>query len=155
MNYVTIIHLVTTAVYLFYIGVIPSISDSYRTKERKLFYHLFFTVSTALIMLQGLYVDYYVWYLLAGFFFYSISVASRFWLTLEGPVHVVTTYTAIGLGIALTMVRIWPYWGWWALTLVVILGAGALLIQMFVRRNRVYWQEIAAYIIVFGPITTI
>lgn len=152
MNWITIAQLLVTAAYLCYTGIIPSISDSYRTKERKLFYHLFFTASTALIMLQGIYVDYYVWYLLAGFFFYSISVASRFWLTLEGPVHVVTTYTAIGLGLTLTIVRIWPTWGWWSLSLAVLMGFSALAIQEFVKSNRTYWQEVFAYLIVFVPI---
>jgi hypothetical protein len=155
MNTVTILTLIVTAAYLYHIGVIPSISDSYRTIKDKRVYHIFFFVSAVLVGCQSIYSrdELDIPYLVAGFCFYGISMAAAFWNKGEGRLHVVFTYTAIAIGLTITIIRIWPYWGYWSLVL-----AGVGIVTALVLRgvkNSTYWQEIAAYVIVFGPILTV
>lgn len=154
MNIVTILTLATTAAYLIHIGIIPSISDSYRTIKDKRVYHVFFFVSAFLIACQGIYSrdELDIPYLVAAFCFYGLSLAASFWNKGEGILHVAFTYSAIAIGLTMTIIRIWPYWGFWSLGLVGLMGLGALGVQMFIKSNRTYWQEVWAYIVVFGPI---
>jgi len=154
MNYPALITLLITAAYLYYIKVIPSISDSYRTIKDKRIYHAFFFVSAVLIACQGATTEekLVIPYVIAGFFFYGISLAAAFWINGEGWLHVLCTYIAISVGLTLTVIRLWPAWGFKAMFLV----AGALIVALFapvvIKKNSTYWQEVAAYLIIFGPI---
>lgn len=153
MNWITIATLLTFAAYLFYIGVIPSISDSYREKkvDRRI-YHAFFFVVAVLIAAQGLYTRLDIPYLITGFLFYCISLAASFWQRREGILHVAFTYSAIALGTVMTTLQVWPTWGLFALIPPVVLIAGGLLMKELVRWNVTFWQEILAIVTVFGPI---
>ncbi len=81
MNYVTIATLAAFASYLFYTGIIPSISDSYRKVDIR-FYHLFFGVVSVLVWLQSIYVSdaMDIAYGLAGFFLFCDYYHSMFFV---------------------------------------------------------------------------
>ena len=112
MNYFSIALLCVTAAYLIHIGVIPSISDSYRTIKDRRVYHAFFAVSGVLIACQGVYAEELaIPYVLTGVFFWWISLAAAFWLPREKWLHVLFTYVSICSGLTLTIIRIWPTWG--------------------------------------------
>lgn len=154
MNYPSVALLLITAWYLGHIGIIPSISDSYRTIKDKRVYHGFFIVSMFLIGFQGATTEerLIIPYVLAGFFFFSVSLAAAFWKPDEKILHVVFTYTAIGIGLTLTVIRIWPQWGFKSLGLVVLMALVALLLPLVVKKNTTYWQECISYILIFLPI---
>jgi hypothetical protein len=152
MNYFAIALLAVTAAYLFHVGVIPSISDSYRTIKDTRVYHWFFAVSGVLIALQGVTTSerLIIPYVLTGVFFWFISLAAAFWLPREKWLHVIFTYTSIIAGLTLTVIRIWPSWGVYSLSLVVVMILAAL--WMPTKKNDTYWQEVTAYLIIFVPI---
>jgi hypothetical protein len=154
MNYLSIATLIVTAWYLGHIGIIPSISDSYRTIKDKRIYHGFFIVSAFLIGFQGATTEerLIIPYVIAGFFFFCIALAAAFWKPDEKVLHVVFTYAAISAGLTLTILRIWPVWGFKTLGLVVLMVIIALLGPVVVKKNATYWQEVAAYLIIFIPI---
>lgn len=157
MNWITILTLIVTAAYLIHTGIIPSISDSYRTIRDIRIYHTFFFVSAILIACQGIYAReaLHIPYLIAAFCFYGLSLASSFWKQSEGWLHVIFTYSAIAIGLTMTIIRVWPWWGIYSLGLLLAMGIGALLIHVLLKRNRTYWQEVFAYGVIFGPIIVV
>jgi hypothetical protein len=154
MNYVTIVTLIHIAVYLFHIGVIPSISDSYRTLKDKRLYHAFFFVFGAMIAAQGAYCPdrMQIPYVFAGFCIFGLSLAAEFWKEDQGFWHVAFTYAGISLGQLLTVLWLWPTWGILSLVPVVALIGGGLLMLKFMKSNVTYWQEVLAVVTCFGPI---
>jgi len=152
MNYVTIATLIAFASYLFYIGIIPSISDSYRTLNDKRFYFLFFFVVAVLIWLQNIYAReaLHIPYMLAGYFFFCISLAASFWLKPEGLLHVLFTYSAITVGMLCTVLQLWAKYGLLSLLPVVVLIGGGLLLRN--KKNATYWQEVLSIGCIFVPL---
>lgn len=156
MNFVSIATLLHITVYLFYTGVIPSISDSYRTIDDKRLYHAFFIVFGALVALQGIYspdrLD--IPYVIAGFCIYGLSLAAEFWKKEQGWLHVAFTYTAIVIGMTLTVLWMWPTWGpFFSLIPVIVLATAAWVLHDV--KNATYWQEVAAVICIYIPILKI
>lgn len=151
MNVSTILTLLSFALYGVHIGVIPSISDSYRTIKNKSVYHIFFAVTSLLILSQAAYNYRYPWmFPIAAFFFWLISLAPQFWKSGAGKgYHVVFTYLAIGLGMACIIVQFWGTWLW--VPSVVGLAGGGYLIKRYLT-NPTLWAEYAAVCAIFIPI---
>lgn len=154
MNFVTIGILALFASFLVYIGIIPSISDSYRTLKDKRFYHAFFGVTSIAVWLESIYapdkLD--IPYAIAGLCLWGISLFASFWKKEEHIGHIICTLLAIALGQTLTVIWTWETWGPWAIFPPVVLTLGAWLIKSLVRWNQTYWIEVLAVITIFGPI---
>jgi hypothetical protein len=157
MNFVTIAILIEFAVYLFYIGVIASISDSFRTVNDKRIYRVFFAAISITVMLQELYAPDHIdlWYLFAGFCLWGLSLAAEFWKKDQGFWHVAFTYTAIVILQTLTVVWIWPAFGVLSILPAIVLLAGAWILRTVLRWNVTYWQEVLALLTICGPIVYI
>lgn len=151
INFVSIAILALFAAFLFYTGVIPSISDSYRTLKDKRVYHLFFAVVSGTVFLESIYSPDFldIPYAIAGFCLWGLSLYAAFWKKDEKLGHVIFTYTAIAIGQTLTIIWIWPTWEWWALAPLVVLIAGVLLMKKIPKAT--YWREILVILTTFGP----
>lgn len=153
MNYVTLSTLIHIAIFLFYIGIIPSWSDSYRTLKDKRIYHIFFIVLGVLVAMQSIYapdkLD--IPYVFAGFCMYALSLASEFWKKDQGFMHVLFTYTGIAIGLTLTTIWKWEMWGVWSLLIPAALLAGSSFLSLL-RWNSVYWTELYCSLIILLPI---
>ena len=151
MNLASLATLIAFAAYLVYSGIQPSISDTYRTGNKAIF-HLFFFVVSGLIWLQGYYtsdpLDFL--YMGAGLFLFCVSLYASFWKKEEKTGHVIFTYASIALGLAGTVMQLWPVHHFYSFVPVVLFVAGA--VPLFKVKNTTYWQEAWAVVCIFTPI---
>ena len=150
MNIVTIITLAVFGAYALHIGLIPSISDSYRTTDKRI-YHGFFALASLLIWFQ----HYYNYkpvvkelFILAGFFLFMVSVAASFWKEKEKIIHPIVTYTAIIVGMSCVVIQFW--FSWMAIVPVVVLIGGAVLLRKV--KNATLWIEYLTVLCIFIPL---
>lgn len=154
MNWATITVLALITVFLIYTGVIPSISDAYRTVKDKRIYHLFFFLAAVLVGCQAIYCEqkFLIPYVVAGFQIFSISMAAEFWKKDQGRLHVIYTYSGFGLCMALTILQIWPRHHGDSLHVLGAFAVGYLIVHFFFKSNKTYWQEVWLIVCVLGPL---
>ena len=154
MNLVTIATLILTGAFLYYTGVIPSISDAYRTVKDKRIYHAFFFLAGVLVSCQAIYAEekYTIPYVIDGVLIWSISLASEFWKKDQGRLHVYFTYSGFAVFMLLTVLQIWPKHGTDSLFVPGVFGVSYFIINVFFKSNRTYWREIAFIICGMTPL---
>jgi len=154
MNIVTILTLVIVSAFLIYTGVIPSISDAYRTVKDKRIYHMFFALAGALVACQQIYAQdkFAIPYSIAGFLIWSISMAAAFWNKREGILHVCFTYSGFFTCLLLTILQIWPKYGALSLLVPAAFAAGYFFVHFFIKANKTYWQEVWLIVCALGPL---
>jgi hypothetical protein len=140
--------------YRVYIGQIPSVSDSYRTVDKRI-YHGFFALFAALIWAQEFYtwkpvienfLAYGMW-ILAGLAFYCIAICAAFYKKGEEVGHVAFTYSAIAIMLVIACIQSYPSWVTFIGPVVMIVGA--LGIHFSKLKNKTMKQEdLAAAILV-------
>mgnify|MGYP003406681174 FL=1 len=150
MNLVTIATLILTGAFLYYTGVIPSISDAYRTVKDKRIYHAFFFLAGVLVSCQAIYAEekYTIPYVIDGVLIWSISLAAEFWKKDQGRLHVYFTYSGFAVFGLLCVLQIWPKYGFNSLFVPAAFTTCYFIINVFFNSNKTSWYEIA-YIISF------